>query len=104
MIFANVDVCPICGGSLKYYDEVMRLIKGKDGRKQTTRIKRYKCKSCCHVHRRLPDYIFPFKQYDANIIIGVVENLITSETLGFEDYPCGLTMKRWRTQNLQGLL
>ena len=27
---------------------------------------------------------------------GVLEGLITCETLGFEDYPCEMTMIRWR--------
>jgi hypothetical protein len=44
----------------------------------------------------LPDFIFPYKQYEADIIIGVIEGLITCDTLGFEDYPCEMTMIRWR--------
>lgn len=36
------------------------------------------------------------KQYEADIIIGVLEGLITCGTLGFEDYPCEMTMIRWR--------
>lgn len=38
------------------------------------------------MHRELPDFIFPYKQYEAEIIIGVLEGFITCETLGFEDY------------------
>ena len=33
---------------------------------------------------------------NTNIIIGVIEGLITCETFGFEDYPCEMTMIRWR--------
>ena len=43
----------------------------------------------------LPDYILPYKQYDAEIIKGVLEGLITTDTLGYEDYPCDKTMERW---------
>lgn len=101
MIFKDKDRCPVCGGALKYYDKVDRLIRGKSGAKQIVKIERYRCQCCSRTHRRLPDYIFPFKQYEADIIVGVIENLITVETLGFEDYPCELTMKRWRTQKIQ---
>ena len=32
------------------------------------------------------------------MIRGVLEGLITSDTLGFEDYPCEATMANWRSQ------
>lgn len=44
--------------------------------------------------------VFPYKQYEAELISGVVEGLITAETLGFEDYPCESTMKRWLDEYL----
>lgn len=95
MIFENENVCPACGGTLKYYDKTNRFIRGKFGAKRSVTIERYRCQCCSRTHRRFPSYIFPFKQYESDIIIGVVEDLITNETLGFEDYPCELTMKRW---------
>lgn len=52
------------------------------------------------IHRFLPECVHPYKQYDAEIIDGVIEGLIDSDTLGFEDYPCEMTMKRWRSHNL----
>ncbi|MEQ2698093.1 DUF6431 domain-containing protein, partial [Hungatella hathewayi] len=56
-------------------------------------------------HRELPDYIFPYKQYEAEVIRGVLEGFITCETYGYEDYPCEMTMVRWRnSQELQLLL
>ena len=38
------------------------------------------------------------------VIIGVLEGLITCETLGFEDFPCEMTMFRWLSQKAQLLL
>ena len=35
---------------------------------------------------------------DKEIVDGVKEGLIDSDTLGFEDYPCELTMKHWREE------
>ena len=96
MISNNESICPKCGGQLKYYDSVKRVVRTKRGRKNKVDIRRFRCSNCGSMHRELPDFIFPYKQYEADIIIGVLEGLITCETLGFEDYPCEMTMIRWR--------
>lgn len=96
MISNNESICPKCGDKLKYYDSVKRIVRTKYGRKSKVNIRRFRCKQCGSTHRELPDFIFPYKQYEADIIIGVIEDLITCETLGFEDYPCEMTMFRWR--------
>ena len=96
MISDNQSICPKCGGQLKYYDHVQRLVRTKFGNKKWVAIRRLRCCKCHAVHRELPDFIFPYKQYEADIIIGVLEGLITCETFGFEDYPCEMTMIRWR--------
>lgn len=51
---------------------------------------------CGVLHRELTEEILPHKHYEADIIFGVIEGLITPETLGFEDYPCEMTMLRWK--------
>ena len=96
MIINNQSTCPKCGGQLKYYDHVQRLIRTKYGNKKWVSIRRLRCRNCHSVHRELPDFIFPYKQYEADIIVGVLEGFITHSTLGFEDYPCDMTMIRWR--------
>lgn len=89
-------LCPRCGGELIYYDCVKRYLRGKYGRRRRVILRRMRCDVCHSIHRELPDYILPFKQYDADIITGVLEGLITFETTGFEDYPSECTVKRWR--------
>lgn len=96
VINAGETICPICGGRLSHYDTVCRTIKGKNSNKLRIKIKRMRCKKCNTIHRELPENAIPYKQYDINIIEGVIEGLITSDTMGFEDYPCEQTMKRWR--------
>nr|DAQ44397.1 MAG TPA: Protein of unknown function (DUF2089) [Caudoviricetes sp.] len=59
-------------------------------------IRRFKCVKCGAIHRETLDCMIPYKQYEKEIIVGVVEGFITSETLGFEDYPCEATMIRWK--------
>lgn len=101
MISNNESICPKCGGQLKYYDSVKRLVRTKYGRKKKVIVPRFRCTQCHSIHRKLPDFIFPYKQYEADIIIGVIEGLITCETIGFEDYPCEMTMIRWRLQSTE---
>ena len=104
MITEQETVCPKCGRKLKYYDSVKRIVRTKMRRTVWIRIKRFRCKACGTIHRMIPKIIFPYKQYESEIIIGVTEGLITSDTLGYEDYPCEITMKRWCARNLQTLL
>lgn len=95
MTISNVSNCPSCGGNLKHYDKVIRIIRKKCGIKHKVKIPRLRCVDCRKIHRKLPDFIFPYKQYDRSIIFGVINGIITPDTIGYEDYPCELTMKRW---------
>ncbi|MCD8372223.1 MAG: DUF6431 domain-containing protein [Clostridia bacterium] len=97
MINITEDICPLCHGLLKYYDSVERIALTKFRKEQKFYIKRYKCVNCGKLHREIPDFIFPYKHYEKEIIIGVVEGLITENVIGFEDYPCDVTINRWKS-------
>jgi uncharacterized C2H2 Zn-finger protein len=99
MIGENKSSCPICGGVLKYNDHVQRIVRTKKRETKWVKIRRLRCSDCGALHRELPDYIFPCKQYESEVIKGVLEGLITPETLGYEDYPCEMTMVRWRNDS-----
>ena len=92
MITNDVSTCPKCGGDLKYYDRVTRIVRTKGRKTWKIPMRRLQCTRCGSVHRELPELIFPYKQYEAEVIIGVLEGFITCETIGFEDYPCEMTM------------
>lgn len=95
MIAKNASVCPKCGGHLRFFDTVKRIVRTKAQVTEWIVIRRLRCTICGSLHRELPEELFPYKQYEAEVIIGVLEGLITCETLGFEDYPCEMTMSRW---------
>ena len=101
MITVNESVCPNCGGLLKYYDTVSRILRTKGRIATYIELIRLRCLRCGGVHREITDDIFPHKHYDAEIIRGVLEGFITPDTLGFEDYPCEQTMNRWMMRKLQ---
>lgn len=97
MVKVGVTVCPYCGGVLEHYDTVQRTALGKRRVKKTLYIDRDRCQQCGRYHREIPDTIYPYKQYEADIVDGVKEEWITNETLGFEDFPCDSTIIRWTT-------
>ena len=99
MVRENDSICPKCGGALIFYDRVKRIVRSKGRNTEWIVVRRLKCKQCGAVHRELPELIFPYKQYEYEIIVGVIEGLITPSTYGYEDYPTELTMLRW-TRNL----
>lgn len=103
MVSNDKSICQNCGSKLKRYDKVSRIVRTKGGKTSWIEIERFRCPVCGQIHRELPDYIFPYKQYEAEVIRGVLEGFITCETYGYEDYPCEMTMIRWRnSQELQG--
>lgn len=95
MIYEGEVLCPVCGGNLKLYDHVMRIIREKKGEKDHIYIRRMKCVDCGKIHRELPRYALPYIQYDKDIVMGVLTGQITSDDLDYEDYPCEMTMIRW---------
>ena len=98
MVTCDVSNCPKCGGDLKHYDSFNRIVRTKERKTQWDRHRRLRCADCGALHRELPNYLFPYKQYEAEVIRGVLKGLITPETLGYEDYPCEMTMIRWKSQ------
>lgn len=87
--------CPDCGTVLKHRDYRLRIMKTEGGTKQSIQIERLKCKQCQRLHNALPDFLVPYKHYATEIISGVLDEVVSSEDLDDEDYPCEATMKRW---------
>ena len=104
MVREGEKICPECRNRLSYYDTVRRIVLLKGRRKRRAYIRRLRCEQCRRIHRELPNYIFPYKQYEAEIIRGVIAGFITPETEGYEEYPCEETMRLWIARNSQGLL
>ena len=78
--------CRNCGARLKRYDNVLRIVRIKGRKTSWVKVNRFRCPSCGQIRRELPDYISPYKQYEAEVIRGVLEGFITCETYGYEDY------------------
>ena len=79
-----------------YYDSVRRIVRTKGRKTKWIQVQRFRCDRCGELHRALPAFLYPYKQYEVEVIRGVLEGFITPETLGYEDYPCEMTMLRWK--------
>lgn len=72
MISNNTSTCQDCGGKLKYYDKVRRIVRTKGRVSKWVNVPRYQCSECGCIRRYLPDYIYPYKQYESEIIAGII--------------------------------
>lgn len=88
--------CPHCQSALKHRDCRLRVIKFEGGEKAWILINRLYCSKCHMLHTELPDCLVPYKHYASEIIEGVLDDIVTSEDEDSEDYPCDMTMQRWK--------
>lgn len=106
----NTPVCPVCGGTLKYRDSRLRIRRKEGGQKEHLMIRRLHCIECHRYHNELPDCLVPHKHYEAEIISGVIDGVVTSEDKDSEDFPSWQTMLRWlqwfrrNLANIEGFL
>ena len=91
----NSHLCPLCQGTLRYRDSRPRIRKKEGGRKEHLMIRRFQCQNCHSHHNELPDCLVPYKHYEAEVIAGVLDEVILPEDLDSEDYPSFNTMLRW---------
>lgn len=95
MVRNGITNCPNCGGSLRFYDMVSRVVRTKNRDTSKIYMRRLRCSKCNRVHRELPEVVMPYKQYETILVESVMDEIITPSTFGYEDYPCEATMKRW---------
>ena len=81
----DTPVCPVCGGTLKYRDTRLRIRKKEGGVKEYLMIRRLRCTECHRHHNELPDCLVPHKHYEAEVISGVLDGIVTSEDADSED-------------------
>lgn len=101
--------CPFCSNETKLikYGTVRRKVRSSVNLIYWVKLRRYFCCECERVHRSLPSFLLPYKQYEKWIIEGITSGDIVPYELDFEDYPCKTTVRSWLkeyTRKLQGLL
>lgn len=96
MVNSGCDICPNCGGTLKFYDVVNRTVLDYEREKHFISVRRLVCTNCKRTHREIPEDVIPYRRYYKHVIFEADQDYI-------DDYPCEMTLKRWRSLNLQGV-
>lgn len=96
MVNFGCEICPNCGGKLKFYDVAPRRVLEYEREASYISVRRLVCTNCKRVHRELPEGVLPYKHYSADVIF-------KSRLEFIDDYPCELTLKRWASLKLQVL-
>jgi len=86
--------CCSCNEILVYFDSCIRFGKREGGSRKKYMIRRLQCKRCQRIHRELIDKFVPYKQYESEIISGVIDDIVTSCDIESEDYPSEKTIER----------
>lgn len=95
---------------MNYRDSRKRIRRKEGGHVEYLLVRRMFCAHCHRLHVELPDCLVPQKHYDAEVISGVIEGVVTADDLDSEDHPCAMTMRRWikwfldNRVNIEGLL
>ena len=89
---------------MKYYDKVSRMVRTKNRKASIITVKRFNVQFVIVYIEIFQIIFFLINNTTREIITGVIEGKITSDMIDYEDYPCEMTMTRWRTLNLQSLL
>ena len=95
-----MEKCDKCGGDCKYYDTVKRGVLYGGGVKRIAYVKRVKCLTCGSIKRVLPSYILPCVHYCKDVVDGCVNGTIGPWLVEYEDRPCDISVKRWKTRFL----
>ena len=74
-------VCTVCGGRMKYRDQVPRIMRKYNGQKAYVMIERRKCQNpdCGKLHRCLPSQLTKFKHFLTEIIEDTVDDIVVPE-------------------------
>lgn len=95
---------------MNYRDSRKRIRRKEGGGVEHLLVRRLRCPKCRKLHVELPDCLVPHKHYDAEVISGVIDGIVTPDDLDSEDCPCAMTMRRWirwfleNRSNIEGLL
>lgn len=65
---------------LRYRDSRPRIRKKEGGTKERLMIRRFRCQDCHSYHNELPDCLVPYKHYEAEVIAGVLDEVIRPST------------------------
>ena len=89
-------LCPHCQKQMRVEKWRRRILIEEGGKRHWTRIRQMFCSDCHRYHNENPPWLCAYKHYEVEVIEGVVDGVLTDETLENIDHPCEQTRKRWK--------
>lgn len=91
--------CPECKAPLRPRDYKRRIWREKGGKTNWLKVPRCRCtnEGCKRLHTVLPNFLSENKHYDNELMEDVLDAVVSENDPGYEDYPSGVTMERWRS-------
>jgi len=86
--------CPLCGKPMKFRDTFRRHSKNSQSECTWYVLRRFEC--CGHTHRALPDFLFPFKHYEADVVQAAIDG--NTDDIVADDSTIRRWQSQWRTQ------
>lgn len=93
MLLEDSMICPCCSGKLHYYDTVKRKVITAYRKIDILYVERRHCEKCGKYHRIFCNRIVPYKRYDRNVILDILNG--AKDDMKYEDYPCDATIQNW---------
>ncbi|MEW6524975.1 MAG: DUF6431 domain-containing protein [Bacillota bacterium] len=89
---AELVPCPCCGERLEVIGSRSRKYLNSKGEQVELRMRRVRCRACRKIHHELPDFLVPYKRYEATCVENVVSDPPVEPLVAADD----ATLYRWR--------
>ncbi|RYL96481.1 hypothetical protein EWH99_13730 [Sporolactobacillus sp. THM7-7] len=83
--------CPCCGEKLNVIGSRRRNYRERSGEKKVLMIRRLRCTDCQKIHHELPDFLVPYKRYQAECLEKALSEPETCDVAADD-----ATIYRWR--------
>ena len=86
--------CPKCNSTMKFRDTCNRHCKDKESKCTWYVLRRFEC--CDSTHREIPDFLFPFKHYEADVVQSVIDG--NTDGIAADESTIRCWRRQWKTQ------
>jgi hypothetical protein len=100
LIRRGVVLCSICHGWLKYHGSYRRYLKDEESNREKGWVAQVHCADCNVYPALIPEFIMPYKHYEAHVIESVISASEAGKNVEYLDgYAAeASTMRRWVKQ------
>ena len=97
ILSTEYPACPECGKIMTFHDTCNR--HGLNEKAECTWyvLRRFQC--CGSTHREIPDFLFPFKHYEADVVQSAIDE--NTDKIAADESTIRCWRRQWRTQEMR---